>query len=127
MFSSILYIILKIVVLIFLLVLTLFLPVGIPALFITSVAALFYYLIFDSSGFHWAWIIVMFALAIVAEVLEQITGSIGAKKYGGSKLAMLAAIIGAILGGLLGTTIIPIIGTIIGVFLGCFSLTFLNI
>ena len=68
----------------------------------------------------WPSFIVVFVLATIAEVVELLAGSAGAKKAGASKRAMIAAVIGALIGGLFLTALIPIpiVGTIIGVCLG---------
>lgn len=68
----------------------------------------------------WPSLIVVFVLATIAEVVELLAGSAGAKKAGASKRAMFAAVIGALIGGLFLTALIPIpiVGTIIGVCLG---------
>src|SRR3954469_10636531 len=68
----------------------------------------------------WPSLITVAALATIAEVVELLAGTAGAKKAGASKRAMFAAVIGALIGGLFLTALIPIpiVGTIIGVCLG---------
>lgn len=66
-------------------------------------------------------LIVLVVLGILAEVVEFIAGSAGAKKAGGSKRAAMGAIIGAIIGGIFLSIIpIPIVSTIVGACLGAF-------
>src|SRR5215203_3550235 len=66
-------------------------------------------------------LIVLVALGILAEVVEFIAGSAGAKKAGGSKRAAMGAIIGALVGGIFLSFIpIPIVSTIVGACLGAF-------
>lgn len=59
-------------------------------------------------------------LALLAEVVELISGALGAQKAGASKRALLGATGGGIAGALAGTVLIPIpiVGTILGGALG---------
>ena len=69
----------------------------------------------------WQSLAVLLVLAVVAEVVEFVAGSAGAKKAGGSKRGMIGAVIGGLLGGFFLTFIpVPIISTIVGVCLGTF-------
>lgn len=54
------------------------------------------------------------ALALLGEVVEFASGSIGAAKAGGTKRAAVGALFGAITGGILATPMLPIVGTILG-------------
>jgi len=66
-------------------------------------------------------IILMVGFAIVGEVLETLLAGYGAKKFGGSKGSMVAALVGCIAGAVFGTPIFPIVGTLIGACLGAFA------
>lgn len=69
----------------------------------------------------WASLVTLLVLALLAEVVEFLAGSAGAKKAGGSKRGMIGAIVGGLLGGFFLTFIpIPIVSTIVGVCLGTF-------
>ena len=68
----------------------------------------------------WPGVITALVLAVVAEVIEFVAGSAGAKKAGGSRRAMIGAIVGGLIGGFVFTIPLPVIGTIFGVCLGCF-------
>lgn len=72
--------------------------------------------------FGWIGIGTMFALAVLGEVLETVAAGFGAKKFGGSKGSMLAALTGCLGGAVLFTPLIPVplIGTLIGACLGAF-------
>ncbi len=97
---------------------------GLPGNFVPVAAALIAVLAGDGTAFTWTWFFVFLAIAVSGEVVDQVTGIVGAKKYGASRAGMIGAAIGAIAGGLLGTAILPIVGSLIGVFVGCFALTF---
>lgn len=66
-------------------------------------------------------LIVLVVLGLLAEVVDFLAGSAGAKKAGGSKRAAMGAIVGALIGGIfLSVVPIPIISTIVGACLGAF-------
>lgn len=66
-------------------------------------------------------LVLMLLVAIAGEVLETLLAGYGAKKFGGSKGSMIAALVGAIGGAILGTPVLPIIGTLAGACVGAFS------
>jgi uncharacterized protein YqgC (DUF456 family) len=68
-------------------------------------------------------LVVLFVLAVLAEVLELAAAGAGAKKMGGGRWGSLGALIGGILGGifLTGLIPIPILGTLVGILLGTFG------
>ena len=70
----------------------------------------------------WPSLAVLLVLAVIAEGVEFLAGSAGAKKAGGSKRGMIGAIVGGLLGGFFLTFLvpIPILGTIVGVCVGTF-------
>lgn len=99
--------------------------VGIPGNFVAVVVALLYTLFGKDGQFGWGMFFVFLGLAVSGEVVEQITGVIGAKRYGAGRIGQIGALLGGFVGALLGTMLLPVIGTVIGVFVGCFGLTFL--
>src|SRR5690349_3719736 len=70
----------------------------------------------------WPGIIAVLSIAAVAEILEFVAGSAGAKKAGASRRGMIGAIVGAIIGAIFFTGLlpIPIVGTVFGVCFGTF-------
>ncbi|MDZ4861363.1 MAG: DUF456 domain-containing protein [Candidatus Hydrogenedentes bacterium] len=77
-----------------------------------------------ATGFeHFGWIGIggMLALAVIGEILEFLAAGYGAKKFGGGKGSMLAALAGCIGGAILGSPIFPIVGTLIGACIGAFA------
>lgn len=73
----------------------------------------------DALPISWATILVAFALAVVAEVIEWVLASRYTTKYGGSKRAGWGAIIGGIVGAFVGFPV-PVVGPMIGSFAGAF-------
>jgi len=74
---------------------------------------------------HWQFIgprtlLVLFVLALVAEVLETLSAGRAARRAGGSRRGMWGALIGAIAGGLFLTIPLLFVGTLIGVCIGTF-------
>ena len=62
----------------------------------------------------------MFLVAVAGEVLEFALAGYGARRFGGHRGAMVAALAGAIAGSGVGTPMLPVIGTAIGACAGAF-------
>jgi hypothetical protein len=95
---------------------------GLPGLWLMLASAAAYAWVTKWNYVGWQSLTVLLVLAIIAEVVEFVAGSAGAKKAGGSVRGMLGAIVGGLLGGFFLTFLvpIPIIGTIVGVCVGTF-------
>jgi len=65
-------------------------------------------------------VLALFAIAVLGEVLETVLAGYGARRFGGSKGASLAALVGCIGGAIVGTPWLPIIGTLLGACAGAF-------
>ncbi len=66
-------------------------------------------------------LVFMTGFAVLGEILETAFAGYGAKKFGGSKGSIIAALVGCILGAIAGTVIpILLIGNLIGACLGAF-------
>lgn len=97
---------------------------GLPGNFFPVIAALIAVLAGNGESFTWGWFFIFLLIAVSGEVVDQITGLFGAKKYGASRAGMIGAVVGGFAGAILGTAVLPVIGSLIGVFVGCFTLTF---
>ncbi|EIW19845.1 MULTISPECIES: DUF456 domain-containing protein [Pelosinus] len=82
-----------------------------------------YYDHFDRMDY--AVLVIVFGIFIIGEIIEFISGLIGAKKEKASKRAIFAPFIGTIVGGIGGTAVLPIIGSLLGALLGAFIVTVL--
>src|SRR5882672_11296795 len=94
---------------------------GLPGLWVMVAAALLYAWY---TSFHYVglWTLVILAvIAAIAELIEFLAGSAGAKKAGGSRRAAWGALIGGLVGALVLTIPVPIIGTTIGLCIGVFA------
>jgi len=96
---------------------------GLPGLWVMVVSALGYAWLTDWRYLGWPGLVALLVLALVAELVEFLAGSAGAKKAGGSKRGMIGGIVGGLLGAIF-LSVIPIpgvaqlVGAIIGTFLG---------
>lgn len=66
-------------------------------------------------------LVFMTGFAVLGEVLETLLAGYGAKKFGGSKGSMVAALAGCIAGAILGSGVLFIVGTLIGACAGAFG------
>ena len=71
---------------------------------------------------HWAWLLILFAIAAVAEVIEFSASGKGVKQLGGTIWGTVGALLGALVGGIFLTGLIPVpvVGTIAGILIGTF-------
>jgi uncharacterized protein YqgC (DUF456 family) len=94
-------------------------PLGLPGLWVMVGAAVIYsFAQPDRIGVPT--LVVLVALAVLAEVLEFLSAGKYARKYGGSRRAGWGAIVGGIIGAIVGVPV-PIIGSVIGAFVGSFG------
>ncbi len=99
-------------------VLTLF---QLPGTWVIAVASGAYAWYYHGERLSLLTILVIFAIATTAEVVETGTGAVFGRRAGASRRAAIYGMIGGILGALLLTIPVPIIGTIIGAAIGCFA------
>ena len=96
----------------------LIIPLGLPGTWVMIAAAMGYgYLAGEGIGFPT--LVVIFLLAVVAEIIEFTLAARYTRKYGGSRRAGWGAIIGGIIGAIVGVPVL-IIGSVIGAFAGAF-------
>lgn len=91
-----------------------------PGAWIALIGALVVNIFWIPGMFSWWTIGVCVALATAGEIIELVSGGIGASSRGGSRWGIVAGTIGSIAGALAGTILIPIpiAGTIIGAVAG---------
>ncbi len=71
-------------------------------------------------AFAWWALVLMAGFAVAGEVFEQVFAGLGARRFGGSKGSIVAAVVGVVVGGIVGTPWFPLVGTLIGACLGAF-------
>ena len=97
--------------------------IGLPGLWVMVASTLGYAWLTGWKYVGWPALVAVLVLALLAEVVEFISGSAGAKKAGGSKRGMVGGIVGGVLGAIF-LSVIPIpgvaqlVGAIIGTFAG---------
>lgn len=96
--------------------------IGLPGIWLIVASAGLYSLLTGGSYLGVKALVALFALGVVAEVLETVMGGVAAGRAGGSRRGMIGAIVGGIIGAIAGTPLIPIpvVGTVAGACLGSF-------
>jgi uncharacterized protein len=99
-------------------------PFTLPGTWVIVLAALLYSLVKD---YHivgdWKVLLVLIIMAVAGEVVEFVTGALGAKKADVPTGAVVCSMIGGILGAVIGVPVFLIgalLGLLIGTFLGAF-------
>jgi len=98
---------------------------GLPGTWIILLAAIVFSLFTGFAYIPFTVIIILFLMAAFAEGIEFLAVAYGAKKYGASRRASIAAIVGAILGAILLSPFLLIVGAVLGAFVGAFVAAFL--
>jgi uncharacterized protein YqgC (DUF456 family) len=94
-------------------------PLGLPGIWLQVGALAAYAFFTDFTIVGWAPLLVVTAIALVAEGIEFFLGARFAQRYGGGRRAAWGAVLGGIVGAIVGVPL-PIIGSLIGAFLGSF-------
>jgi hypothetical protein len=100
-------------------------PIGLPGNWLILACAAAYGFITGWEKFGWRYIGFLAGAALIGEVLELISASVGARRYGSSRGGEVAAFVGTIIGALVGSGIAPIVGSLVGAFAGAFLGAFL--
>lgn len=96
-------------------------PFGIAGTFVIVADAFVYGLITGFERFSLGFVLLLLGIAILVEVVEELLSAFMAKRFGGSKWAMIGAIIGGFVGAIIGTPVAPVVGTLLGGFFGAFT------
>lgn len=103
---------------------------GLPGTWLILVASVFYGWLTDFAIITSQLLLGLLALAVVAELLDFTAGLWGARRYGGTKKAMVGTMTGGILGAVALSPMLFGFGTIVGAFfgsfVGAFSMTYLE-
>jgi uncharacterized protein YqgC (DUF456 family) len=98
---------------------------GLPGTWLVLVTSALYSWLTGFAVITYQMLLGLLVLAVAAEVLEFWSGLWGARRYGGSKKAMLGTLIGGIIGAIILSPMIFGFGTIVGAFFGAFAGGFL--
>ena len=91
---------------------------SIPGNFIIFLNTLWYSIATNFNQIGISFLITLLIIAIFVEFLEYLVIAFGAKRYGATKLGVIAAILGGIGGSISGFFFSPVLGAIIGGFMG---------
>ncbi len=93
-------------------------------------SSLFYAIVTGFVNFSFSFLLLIFAIFILIELLEFLLIFLTARKYGSSKWGISGALAGGIIGALSGAFVTPvmgaIVGSVVGVFCGAFILEFIK-
>ena len=95
-------------------------PFGIAGTFIIVGDVLVYGLITKFQSFSPSFVGLLLIIAVAVELIEAVLGAYMAKRFGGSRWAMVGAVLGGIGGAIIGTILVPVAGTLLGAFIGAF-------
>jgi len=103
---------------------------GLPGTWLILAASFFYGWVTGFAIITSQLLLGLLALAVVAELLDFTAGLWGARRYGGTKKAMVGTMIGGILGAVALSPMLfgfgTIVGAFFGAFVGAFSMTYLE-
>jgi len=88
---------------------------------IFAAAVLHYFMLGEAKSVGWWTLAALLALTILSHVLDLVSGSIGAKKFGATKWGAIGGIVGAIVGlffGIIGIFVGPLVGVLAGELIG---------
>ncbi|MEJ2535895.1 MAG: DUF456 domain-containing protein [Calditrichia bacterium] len=91
---------------------------SIPGNFIVFLNTVWYSIATGSDRLSFSFLLTLFIIAVAIELVEYLIIAFGARRYGASKLGVVAAILGGIGGGISGFFFSPVMGAIIGGLLG---------
>jgi len=103
---------------------------GFPGTWLILATSVLYSWLTDFSVITYQMLLGLLVLAVAAEVLEFWSGLWGARRYGGSKKAMLGTLIGGLTGAIILTPMLfgfgAVGGAFVGAFFGGFAVTYLE-
>ncbi|MEJ2636282.1 MAG: DUF456 domain-containing protein [Calditrichia bacterium] len=91
---------------------------SIPGNFIVVFDTIWYGLATNFDKFSFSFLLMLLIIAVGVELLEYLIIAFGARRYGASRLGVVAAILGGIGGSISGFFVSPVLGAIIGGFIG---------
>ena len=94
---------------------------GLPGTWLILGASVIYAWLTDFAVITIQLILGLLVLAAVAEMIEFSAGMWGARRFGGSKKAMLGTVLGGLLGAIVLSPLLLGLGAILGAFLGAFA------
>ncbi len=94
---------------------------GLPGTWLILITSFLYSWLTGFSVITYQMLLGLLVLAVAAEVLEFWSGLWGARRYGGSKKAMMGTLIGGFIGAIILSPLLFGFGTVVGAFSGAFA------
>ena len=91
---------------------------SIPGNFVVFLNTLLYGIATNFENMTFWFLVLIFFLALVIELMEYLIIAFGARQFGASKLGVVMAIFGGIIGSISGFSFSPVLGALLGGFLG---------
>ncbi|MFZ0390227.1 MAG: DUF456 domain-containing protein, partial [Calditrichia bacterium] len=98
---------------------------SIPGNFLVVVNTVWYGFATNFDKFSLSFLVTLLIIAVAVELVEYLIIAFGARRYGASRLAAIAAIAGGIIGSISGFFVSPFLGAILGGFIGVIAGTML--
>jgi uncharacterized protein len=95
--------------------------IGVPGTLVIFLLALLYGWLTQFSTLTGRTLLILLAMAVPAELADQLLGIWAARRYGASARGIIGSLIGGILGAVLLNGLLPIVGGVIGGFAGAFA------
>ena len=73
-------------------------PLGLPGTWLIFGCAVVYGFVTHWAKFGWTFLLLLLVIATIGEIVEAVSSAVGAKKFGASTGATIAAIVGSIVG-----------------------------
>jgi hypothetical protein len=99
-------------------------PLGLPGNWLILACAMGYGFITGWDKFGWEYIALLAGAAFAGEILEFLSASAGARRYGSSRGGEVAALIGSLGGAVIGAGVGFLVGALLGAFAGAFLAVF---
>ena len=93
---------------------------GLPGTWLILITSVLYSWLGNFSVITYQMLLGLLLLAVAAEVLDFWSGLWGARRYGGTRKAMLGTLLGGIIGAIILTPMVFGIGAVVGAFFGAF-------
>ena len=94
---------------------------SIPGNLLIAVNSFIYGLVTNFADYSFTFVLTLFAIFLLVELLEYLLIIVSARKYGASKWGITGSIIGGIGGAISGAFVTPVLGAIIGSIVGVFA------
>jgi uncharacterized protein YqgC (DUF456 family) len=93
---------------------------GVPGNLLIAVNSLVYGIVTNFASISFAFVLTLFLVVLISEILEYFLIIVAARRYGASKWGISGSIIGGLAGAISGAFVTPVIGALVGSGIGVF-------